>query len=182
MSQSDSGNHVIRVGIHSVPQGEHGWRGLNLPGNRKRKWYTLLENEQCLVTALLIPPGEVGVRHSHESGELNLNWIDGLPVVRWNPPGILHGGYESETSLENVEQQKRLADAEETIRLAGLDPVANIFRDLVGDIDGFRKMVEELAKPSPSLHVGIDVLFPPFKTTIDDPTVPKKTVIGQWYD
>ena len=156
--------------------------GLTCPEIVNVSGYTLLDNEQCLVTALLIPPGEVGVRHSHESGELNLNWIDGLPMVRWNPPGVLHGGYESEASTEDVEQRKRLADAEETIRLAGLDPVANIFRDLVGDIDGFRKMVEELAKPSPSLHVGIDVLFPPFKTTIDDPTVPKKTVVGQWYD
>ena len=50
------------------------------------------------------------------------------------------------------------------------------------DPDG-KKMIEEIAKPAPSLRVGIDVLFPPFRTTIDDPSVPeKKTVIGQWYD
>jgi hypothetical protein len=31
--------------------------------------------------------------------------------------------------------------------------------------------------------VIIDVLFPPFKTTIDDPVLPeKKTVVGQWFD
>ena len=183
MSQSGGGEQIIRVGIHSVPEDKHGWRGLDLPGNRKRKWYTLLENEQCLVTALLIPPGEVGVRHSHESGELNLNWIDGLPLMRWNPPGVLHGGYAPQASPVDAEQQKRLQAAEEAIRSAGLDPVADLFRDLVGDIEGFKKMIEEIAKPAPSLRVGIDVLFPPFKTTIDDPSVPeKKTVIGQWYD
>ena len=34
-----------------------------------------------------------------------------------------------------------------------------------------------------SLHVAIDCLFPPFKTTIDDPLYPdKKTIVGQWYD
>ena len=166
-----------------MPEEQHGWRGVDLPGNRKRKWYTLLENEQCLVTALLIPPGEVGVRHSHETGELNLNWRDSLPVVRWNAPGVLHGGYAPQTPVADPAQQQRLEAAEKSIRAAGLDPVADLFRDLVGDIEGFKKMIEELAKPAPSLHVGIDVLFPPFKTTIDDPSVPeKKTVIGQWYD
>lgn len=183
MTQTGDGVQIIRVGIHSVPEGKHGWRGLELPGNRKRKWYTLLENEQCLVTALLIPPGEVGVRHSHESGELNLNWIDGLPMMRWNPPGVLHGGHAPMASAEDEDQGKRLQDAEEAIRSAGIPAVANVFRDLVADMAGFKKMVEELARPAPSLRVGIDVLFPPFKTTIDDPSVPeKKTVIGQWYD
>ena len=79
---------------------------------------------------------------------------------------------------------QRLNDAEEAIRAAGLTAVANVFRDLAADVAGFRKLVEELAKPEPSLNIGIDVLFPPFKTTIDDPSIPggPRTVIGQWYD
>ena len=29
----------------------------------------------------------------------------------------------------------------------------------------------------------VDILFPPFKTTIDDPLYPEqKTIVGQWYD
>lgn len=175
---------IIRVGIHSVPDDMHGWRGLDLPGNRKRKWYTLLENEQCLVTALLVPPGEKSVRHSHETGELNIHFSNGLPYIRWNPPGELHGGIPSQTAADDPEQARRLNDAEEAIRAAGLTAVANVFRDLAADVAGFRRLVEELARPEPSLNIGIDVLFPPFKTTIDDPTVPggPRTVIGQWYD
>ncbi|MDE2802975.1 MAG: hypothetical protein OXN15_05660 [Chloroflexota bacterium] len=184
MSQGNIQTQVIRVGIHTVPPDQHGWRGLELEGNRKRKWYTLLENEQCLVTALLIPPGEIGVRHSHETGELNIHFANGLPLVRWNAPGELHGGYSPTAPVDDPEQAQRLNDAEATIRAAGLDAVANVFRDLASDVAGFRKLVEELARPAPSLNVGIDVLFPPFKTTIDDPTVPggPRTVIGQWYD
>ena len=183
MSQSSGNTQIIRVGIHSVPEDQHGWRGMELPGNRKRKWYTLLENEQCLVTALLIPPGEIGVRHSHETGELNIHFSNGLPLVRWNAPGELHGGYSPQTPIDDPEQAQRLNDAEEAIRAAGLTAVANVFRDLTSDIAGFKKMVEELARSAPSLNVGIDVLFPPFKTTLDDPSIPeKRTVIGQWYD
>ena len=183
MSQGNIQTQVIRVGIHSVPEDQHGWRGLELPGNRKRKWYTLLENEQCLVTALLIPPGEIGVRHSHETGELNIHFSNGLPLVRWNAPGELHGGHAPQTPIDDPAQVQRLNDAEDAIRAAGLTAVANVFRDLAADVAGFKQMVEELARPAPSLNVGIDVLFPPFKTTIDDPSVPgKRTVIGQWYD
>ncbi len=183
MSQGNIQTQVIRVGIHTVPDDQHGWRGLELPGNRKRKWYTLLENEQCLVTALLIPPGEIGVRHSHETGELNIHFSNGLPLVRWNAPGELHGGHAPQTPIDDPAQAQRLNDAEEAIRAAGLTAVANVFRDLASDVAGFRKLVEELARPAPSLNVGIDVLFPPFKTTIDDPSIPeKRTVIGQWYD
>ena len=183
MSQSSGHTQIIRVGIHSVPEDQHGWRGLELPGNRKRKWYTLLENEQCLVTALLIPPGEIGVRHSHETGELNIHFSNGLPLVRWNAPGELHGGYSPQAPIDDPEQAQRLNDAEQAIRAAGLAAVANVFRDLASDVAGFKKMVEELARPAPSLHVGIDVLFPPFTTTSDDPSIPeKRTVIGQWYD
>ena len=113
MSQSSGHTQIIRVGIHSVPEDQHGWRGLELPGNRKRKWYTLLENEQCLVTALLIPPGEIGVRHSHETGELNIHFSNGLPLVRWNAPGELHGGYSPQAPIDDPEQAQRLNDAEQ---------------------------------------------------------------------
>ena len=183
MSQGNIQTQIIRVGIHSVPDEQHGWRGLALEGNRKRKWYTLLENEQCLVTALLVPPGEKSVRHSHETGELNIHFSNGLPYIRWNAPGLLHGG-PPQTPIDDPAQVQRLNDAEEAIRAAGLTAVANVFRDLAADVAGFRQMVEELAKPEPSLNIGIDVLFPPFKTTIDDPSIPggPRTVIGQWYD
>src|SRR5262249_16788475 len=58
---------------------------------RKRKWWTVLHNDQVLVTALLLIPGERSVRHSHETGELSIHYDGELrPVVVWNPPGVLH--------------------------------------------------------------------------------------------
>src|ERR1700686_5284707 len=76
---------------YSLPAERHGWRGLSVPGHRKRKWWTLLHNEQVLVTALLLIPGEESVRHSHESGELSIAYDGQLrPVVRWHPPGMVH--------------------------------------------------------------------------------------------
>jgi hypothetical protein len=54
----------------------------------------VLHNDKVLVTALLTGiPGEYGLRHSHESGELSIHFDDALhPSVTWNPPGVLHGG------------------------------------------------------------------------------------------
>ena len=39
------------INPYLVPPESHGWRGLGLAGNSKRKWYTLLQNDQVLVTA-----------------------------------------------------------------------------------------------------------------------------------
>ena len=45
------------------------------------------------------------------------------------------------------------------------------------------EIVAERARPAPAPRVIVDVLFPPFKTTIVDPGVADgKTVTGQWYD
>src|SRR5919202_4971234 len=74
-----------------LPSERHGWRGLGLQGHRKRKWWTVLHNDQVLVTALLLIPGERSVRHSHETGELSIHYEGEMrPVVLWNPPGVLH--------------------------------------------------------------------------------------------
>src|SRR5215472_12253311 len=75
----------------TLPAERHGWRGLSVPGHHKRKWWTLLHNDQVLVTALLLIPGERSVRHSHETGELSIHYDAALhPVVTWHPPGELH--------------------------------------------------------------------------------------------
>ena len=76
-----------QVDPFTLPADRHGWRGLGVPGHRKRKWWTLLHNEQVLVTALLLIPGERSVRHSHESGELSIHYDAALhPVVAWHRP------------------------------------------------------------------------------------------------
>ena len=37
------------VNPYLVPADQQGWRGISVPGQSKRKWYTLLHNEQVLV-------------------------------------------------------------------------------------------------------------------------------------
>src|SRR5712692_8102824 len=86
-----SSEEVVARNAFAVP--DHGWRGSNLPGNHKRKWYTVLQNEFVLVTALVVLPGEQSIRHTHETGELNISFAgENRPFVRWNPPGLPHGG------------------------------------------------------------------------------------------
>src|ERR671933_2312012 len=97
----------------------HGWRGLGLPGHRKRKWWTVLHNEQVLVTALLLLPGERSVRHSHETGELSIHYDGQLrPVVLWNPPGVLHPALPPDPSGATSDE---LAAAAEEARRATQD-------------------------------------------------------------
>jgi hypothetical protein len=174
-------DNVIFVNPFAVPDGQHGWRGLGAPGDRKRKWYTVLQNEFVLVTALVVLPGERSVRHTHETGELNISYIgENRPIVRWNPPGTPHGGL-----LESPE-----AASESPSLLAALARVSAGSGDLAEVLSGIldrqvrlEKSLEEIIRPQPGLRVGIDVLFPPFRTTIDDPAYPdKRTITGQWYD
>ena len=76
---TDTGQPLDSLAIPSegdpftLPAERHGWRGLGLAGHHKRKWWTLLHNDQVLVTALLLIPGEHSVRHSHESGDLSIH-------------------------------------------------------------------------------------------------------------
>ena len=68
-----------RVNPYAVPNDQQGWRGLGLDDQRAhRKTYTLLWNDQVLVCALLLIPGERSIRHSHESGELSITFSDPL--------------------------------------------------------------------------------------------------------
>src|SRR5712692_10094698 len=91
MPEASSITEKSEVDPYLLPPELQGWRGLSIPGNHKRKWYTVLHNEQVLVTALLLIPGERSVRHSHETGELSIHYYGEMnPVVSWNPPGVVH--------------------------------------------------------------------------------------------
>lgn len=175
-------SEVIFVNPFAVPEGQHGWRGLGLPGNSKRKWYTVLENEFILVTALVVLPGERSIRHYHETGELNISYIgENKPVIRWNPPGVYHGGppdaVEAAADL-NARVQEELGKAG-----ASYPDISDLLSGIVQKQVNIEEQLAALTRPSPSLRVAIDVLFPPFRTIIDDPAYPeKKTIVGQWYD
>lgn len=170
-----------QIKAFAVPEGQHGWRGLGLPGNQKRKVYTVLHNEQVLVTALLMLPGERGVTHSHESGELSVHFDDPMsPTVSWHPPGEVHGG------RAGPGLAKQLAEVMETVKSGPSTPLeVTQLADQLGRLlqaPELAEWVQALISPDPRPRVLVDILFPPFKTTIEDPRYPKKTIVGQWYD
>ena len=148
-----------------------------MPGNSKRKWYTLLHNEQVLVTALVLLPGESSVRHCHESGELSIWYVDPMqPLVKWNPPGVFHAGPETpsaEAAAISVTPAHPDASVQQVLERLGA---------LEGELRQLKESIEELKTPAPKPMILVDVLFPPFTTTIDDPRFGKKTVVGQWFD
>jgi len=174
-------SEVIFVNPFAVPDSQQGWRGLHLSGNSRRKWYTVLDNEFILVTALVVLPGEISIRHYHETGELNISYMgENRPVIRWNPPGVFHGGPPAAPEVADLDRrvQDTLAKAKTT------DPViSELLSSILQRQVDIEHQLEALTRTAPHLRVAIDVLFPPFKTIIDDPAYPeKKTVIGQWYD
>jgi hypothetical protein len=149
-----------------------------VPGHRKRKWWTLVHNDQVLVTALLLIPGERSVRHSHETGELSIHYDAALhPVVLWHPPGELH-------PTISTGSQDDLAAAADAARSVTTDaPIAELLSRLIADQRELRQRLDRLARAGRQPTIIVDVLFPPFKTTIDDPAyAERKTVTGQWYD
>ena len=182
----DTPSGPLRINPYTVPADQHGWRGLGVPGHHKRKWYTVLHNEQVLVTALAILPGEVPIRHSHASGELSIRYQgDTRPIVTWNAPGLLHGNPDPPLNLGEP-----FADLLEEEALGGhpaADPsVAALARQIVQmqrQLLSLQQALVERLRPDPSPLLIVDVLFPPFETTIDDPAYPApRTVVGQWYD
>jgi len=178
VAEQSASTEVSIRNAFAVP--DHGWRGSGLPGNHKRKWYTVLHNEFVLVTALVVLPGEQSIRHTHETGELNISFAgENRPVVRWNPPGVPHGGMAA-PGAQALDDRIRGVMARVGAKDADL-------RDLLSEIlqreVTLSEQLADLTRPQPGLHVAIDCLFPPFKTTIDDPLYPeKKTIVGQWYD
>ena len=169
-----------RVNPYTVPLDEHGWRGLGAAGvSAKRRAYTLLWNDQVLVCGLLLLPGERSIRHSHEGGELSITFSDALhPSVGYTPSGILHGG--TVEAQGRPDQRAALADA-----VGGdLDPkLAGFLEQMLEEQRRLRAMIDELRAPVPGPRILIDITFPPFTTTIDDPAyAEKRTIVGPWYD
>src|SRR5439155_12526555 len=173
------------INPYTLPEGQHGWRGLSVPGNHKRKWYTVLHNDMVLVTALLLMPGEASIRHSHETGELSIHFSDEMrPEVTWNPPGVLHGG--PPVPAPNVADAvaETLASQQATLKSENADVAILVqqIAQLQAQMQDLQRELMERLRPAPAPRVIVDILFPPFRTTIEDPASPKKTVTGQWFD
>jgi hypothetical protein len=181
---------MTRVNPYLLPPDQQGWRGISLPGYRKRKVFTALHNDQVLVTVMIQVPGETGARHSHETGELSIHYESLMrPVITWYPPNEIHGGIP-------YNEGRPLAPAigEEMVQLlehdapseASTPEVARLTRQVQELQDQVRQLIQEraeLLRPAPEPRILVDVLFPPFKTTIHDPAYPEpRTIVGQWYD
>lgn len=175
---ADNPDIPISQNPYLLPADRQGWRGLSAPGARKRKWFTLIENDTVLVTGLLLLPGEASVRHSHETGELSIAYNDAMrPVVTWHPPGEIHSGSPVVTS------QKPAATLAELTVITGNAQVAAFLAEMAQENRELRAQIEEFKRKEITPRIIIDVLFPPFRTTISDDTYPAPvTITGQWYD
>jgi hypothetical protein len=61
--------------------------------------------------------------------------------------------------------------------------MADLLERLVIDNREMRSKLDAIAQAQREPRIIVDVLFPPFKTTIDDPGYPEQvTIAGQWYD
>jgi hypothetical protein len=171
----------VRFNPYTLPLEQQGWRGLGLPPEVRahRRAFTLFWNEQALVMALLTFPGERTIRHSHESGELGISFTDALhPTVSYQPGGQLHAGIaEARTDADP------LAFADEVLKTVGSPEVRELLERMLEEQRRMQKVIEELQTPIAGPRIGIEVLFPPFRTTIDDPAYPEpKVIVGPWFD
>lgn len=167
-----------RFNPYTVPSDQQGWRGLSVPDvNAKRRAYTLFWNEQVLVCGLVILPGERSIRHSHETGELSITFSDALhPSVGYTPGGVIHGGESAPAPADT--SATVLAEA----LTAGMPELKQLLDQMLEEQANLRRSLEQLRAPA-GPRMLIDILFPPFKTTIDDPAYPeKREIVGPWYD
>jgi hypothetical protein len=169
----------IRVSPYTVPPDQQGWRGLGVPDvNAKRRAYTLFWNEQVLVCGLLLMPGERSIRHSHETGELSITFSDALhPSVGYTPGGVLHGGDPAPAQASG--EAAALTGA---LMAAGMPELKQLMDQMLEEQAQLRRALEQMRSPA-GPRMLIDILFPPFKTTIDDPAYPEqREIVGPWYD
>lgn len=173
-----------RINPYTLPGDQHGWRGLINPGAPKRKIYTILHNEQVLVTLLMRFPGEsgpVGARHYHDSGELSIRFEGELtPIVGWSPAGEPH---------LHAPPRNRPAELREALSKVAQDggpspAVAQLAGQLeqVLQLPPVAEWLQNVFLPEPRLMVTVDVLFPPFTTYVAQPEGGWRKVVGQWYD
>jgi hypothetical protein len=169
----------IRVNPYTVPLDQQGWRGLGATSvNAKRRAYTLFWNEQVLVCGLLLMPGERSIRHSHETGEMSITFSDALhPSVGYTPGGVLHGG--DPVPAQSSGGVEALTGA---LMAAGIPELKQLMDQMLEEQAQLRRTLEQVRSPA-GPRMLIDILFPPFKTTIDDPAYPEpREIVGPWYD
>jgi hypothetical protein len=183
MAESDQDAASLEIDPYLIPQAQQGWRGLTLPAEyRRRRVYSVFENDQILVTLLLQIPGGRPIPHSHETGELSIRYEAMLnPIITWNPPGAIHPA-----QARAVGAGAELRDAaQQAVSEAGADSrIGRVLQELLEAQFNLSEHVQKATRGRPTPSVIIDVLFPPFKTTMFADAYPggQRTVAGQWYD
>lgn len=176
----------MRANPFAVPAEQMGWRGETLPGEHRRRVYTVLHNDNVLVTALLLLPGQSGFRHSHESGELGITFSGAMhPMVSWTPAGLLHPSAEAPTPAQDL--LEKLAEMKVPEVVTESPEVAALVEQMAQMHEYIRLLcseVQQLRTTEPGPRLLVEMLFPPFRTTVDDPRYPggQRTFQGQWYD
>jgi hypothetical protein len=180
MAELDPIDESKQVNPYLLPASRQGWRGLSVHGNSKRKAWTLLHNDTVLVTALLLIPGERSIRHSHETGELSIHYLGELtPTVSWNPPGALHPSLPAPPATSDL----AVLASEAAAKAGDNRELSRLLEALVEEHLQLGERLQDILRSRTAPFVIVDVLFPPFRTTIDDPAVPeKRTITGQWWD
>jgi len=101
------------------------------------------------------------------------------PRVLWHPPGEIHSG----APAAPPDEAARQAAENEALRGADGSPMAELLQRLVVDNREMRAKLDAIARTQREPRIIVDVLFPPFRTTIDDEAYPENvTITGQWYD
>jgi hypothetical protein len=175
-----------QINPFTLPDDQKGWRGLEVHGKPRRRVFTVLETDQVLVTALMQLPGEPGVRHSHESGELSFRWAGEMtPFITWHPGGEWHGGIAEARPNQASEVAEAVALLKDRLKSGAAETTAllAIADKLQEQISALQEQTRNAHGPAGGPGLIIDCLFPPFKTTIDDPNYPSvREITGQWYD
>ena len=73
--------------------------------------------------------------------------------------------------------------ADEVLRAAGSPVLGELMLKMLEEQRELRRAIERLSAAQPGPRMLVDILFPPFKTTIDDPAYAEpRTIVGPWYD
>ena len=79
--------------------------------------------------------------------------------------------------------QKQQATLAELTALTGNAQVAAFLAEMAQENRELRAQIEEFKKREITPRIIVDILFPPFRTTIHDDAYPSDvTITGQWYD
>jgi hypothetical protein len=84
--------------------------------------------------------------------------------------------------VEVQSPEEVMSTADELLRASASPALGELLGRLLENQRELRSALDQL-RQQPGPRMLVDILFPPFKTTIDDPAyAEKRTIVGPWYD